>query len=351
MRERLLKLIYAAVMIGFLWLILRFLLPWTAPILVAFTMAALLENAVRPMVRGGWHRKSASAAMTAVLLGALISLITAAASRAMSLASDFAGEVPELMGAGLELIRSLRAEAEKLTAASPEGLKIYLSAAADGIERLAFTLPAELSQKAMAAVGSMVQSLPDVLLFTVTAGIGTYFISASYPQVTAFVLNQLPADMRRRFSELSTDLKGSFGGFLRAQLILMLITFFELLTAFLIFGIDGAFYIAAVTALVDALPVFGVGTVLLPWAAFELLMGEYGFALRLTVLWGGVNIVRSCIQAKLLGDQIGLDPVVSLLAVYIGWRVCGVMGMLTFPLIFVTVVQLNDRGIIRLWKN
>lgn len=351
MRQRLLELVYAAVVIGFLWLILRFLLPWTAPILVAFAMAAVLENAVRPMVRGGWHRKSASAVMTLTLLGALILIISTAVSKTFELVSGFAGKVPGLMESGMELMRSLRGDAERLMTSAPEGLKTYLDAAADGMERAAFTLPAELSQKAMAAVGGMAQALPDVLLFTVTAGIGTYFISASYPKVTAFILNQLPAETRRRLSELSTDLKGSFGGFLRAQLILMLITFFELLTAFLIFKTEGAFYIAAATALVDALPVFGVGTVLLPWAVFELLMGDYAFALRLTALWGGVNIVRSCIQAKLLGDQIGLDPVVSLLAIYIGWRVCGVVGMLTFPLIFVTVVQLNDRGIIKLWKN
>lgn len=351
MRQRLLELVYAAVVIGFLWLILRFLLPWTAPILVAFAMAALLENAVRPMVKGGWHRKTASAVMTLVLLGTLTVIITVAVTKTFELASGFAREVPKLMEAALEFMRTLRSDAERLTASVPESLRSYLDAAADGMERAAFTLPAELSQKAMAAVGGMAQRLPDVLLFTVTAGIGTYFISAAYPKVTAFILNQLPAETRRRFEELSSDIKGSFGGFLRAQLILMLITFFELLTAFVIFGTEGAFYIAAATALVDALPVFGVGTVLLPWAAFELLMGNYALALRLAALWGGVNIVRSCIQAKLLGDQIGLDPVVSLLAVYIGWRVCGVIGMLTFPLVFVTVVQLNDRGIIRLWKK
>ena len=63
------------------------------------------------------------------------------------------------------------------------------------------------------------------------------------------------------------------------------------------------------------------------------------------------NLVRSCAQAKLLGDQIGLDPLASLTAIYIGWRVKGVIGMLLFPLILVTLRQLNDRGVIRLWKE
>ena len=64
-----------------------------------------------------------------------------------------------------------------------------------------------------------------------------------------------------------------------------------------------------------------------------------------------MSLVRSCIQAKLVGDQIGLDPIASLLAVYAGWRSCGVWGMLSFPLLLVTLRQLNDRGVLRLWKN
>ena len=71
----------------------------------------------------------------------------------------------------------------------------------------------------------------------------------------------------------------------------------------------------------------------------------------LLISWGVTNLVRSCAQAKLLGDQIGLDPLASLTAIYIGWRVKGVIGMLLFPLILVTLCQLNDRGVIRLWKE
>ena len=113
----------------------------------------------------------------------------------------------------------------------------------------------------------------------------------------------------------------------------------------------GALGIAAVTALIDALPVFGTGVVLVPWAIFCLLLGNTGRAIGLIICWAFVNLVRSCTQAKLLGDQIGLDPIASLAAIYVGWRVCGVWGMLLFPILLVTVQQLNDRGVIRLWKS
>ena len=150
---------------------------------------------------------------------------------------------------------------------------------------------------------------------------------------------------------MGADLKGSFGGWLRAQGILMGITFFELLLAFWLLRIRGALGLAALTAFVDALPIFGTGIILAPWALYSLLLGDLGRGIGLLVTWGAVSLVRSCIEAKLLGDQIGLDPLASLAAIYVGWRVWSVWGMLLFPILLVTLRQFNDKGVVWLWKR
>ena len=111
------------------------------------------------------------------------------------------------------------------------------------------------------------------------------------------------------------------------------------------------YVLAAVTAVVDALPVFGTGTILVPWAVYELLLGSGVRAVSLVLIWMGTNLVRSTVQAKLLGDRIGLSPLASLLAVYVGWRAWRVWGMLLFPIVLAVLSQLNDKGIIRLWRN
>ena len=234
---------------------------------------------------------------------------------------------------------------------APDGTAVYLESVASSLGDMLYSLPATISKQAIAFLSRTAQASPDTLLFIVTAGIGTYFISAAFPKINAFILAQLPSSFRQRLEGLGADLRGSFGGFMRAQLILMAMTFIELLIAFLLLGVRGALGIAAVTALIDALPVFGTGVVLVPWAIFCLLLGNTGRAIGLIICWAFVNLVRSCTQAKLLGDQIGLDPIASLAAIYVGWRVCGVWGMLLFPILLVTVQQLNDRGVIRLWKS
>lgn len=344
-------LLYGAALVGALWLLVRFLLPWMAPFLLAFSLAALLEPAVRLLVSRGWPRGAAAGLLTAALLGLMVSGLTALAGRGITAASAFARQTPELMNALSQGIHRVEERALAAIETAPEGVADYLRTALDALGDALYGLPGLLSQWALDALGKAAQSSGDVLLFAVTAGIGTYFISAAFPRVLAFLAAQLPEEWRQRFSGLGRDLKGNLGAMLRAQLILMGMTFFALLLGFLLLGIPGAMGIAALTALIDALPVFGAGIVLLPWALYETLLWDYGRALGLFLCWALVTLLRSCAQAKLLGDQIGLEPLASLLAIYVGWRVCGVWGMLLFPLLMVTLQQLNDRGVLRLWKN
>lgn len=347
-KEKLLRLGRGALALFGLWLAARYLLPWAAPFLVAFALATLIEPAVGWLSRHGWRRSAAAGLMSVLLLGLLIRGLAAIAAWLASAVADFALQAPALVE-NLSL-RARELESWALSAA-PESAREALSSALDSLRNGLSRAPAELSRSALEGLGKLAQAGPGVLLFAVTAGIGSYFFSAAFPRVLAFLAAQLPRRQRDRLRELGQDLRGSFGGFLRAQLILMTMTFFELLLAFLLLGIKKPVGLAALTALVDALPVFGTGTVLVPWALYALLLGEFSLGLGLLITWGLVNLVRSCVQAKLLGDQIGLDPLASLIAIYVGWRVWGVWGMLLFPLLLVTLQQLNDRGLIHLWNQ
>lgn len=355
MRQRTLKylthLLYAAAGLGGAFLALHFLLPWLAPFLVSLALAALLEPAVRLLVHHGWRRRAAAAVLTLLLLAAVIWGLTELTARGLAAVTAFARQSPALIAQLGQGFAALEERGLQAVAAAPEEVSAYLQLALDGVGEALSALPARLSQWALDTLARLAQSGPDVLLFAVTAGIGTWFVSARFPETLAFFAAQLPAQGAARLSGLGRDLRASFGGLLRSQLILMAMTFFELLLVFLLLGIPGAPGLAAVTALIDALPVFGTGTVLLPWAAWCLLAGRTGRAAGLAAAWAGVNLVRSCTQAKLLGDQIGLDPLASLVAVYVGWRVWRLRGMLLFPVVLVTLQQLNDKGVIKLWKN
>lgn len=336
---------------GALYLMGRCLLPWTAPILTAWVLAALLEPAVSFLVRRRWRRGAAAALCTLTALGLLLWGITALIGRGVTAATELSKALPALMEALSLRLGDLRALIEQHIRTAPAPTAALLEGALSSLAAAASALPAQLSKGLVALLSRMAQASPDTLLFFVTAALGTYFISAAFPTVNAFVLAQLPDWLRQRLEGLGADLKSGFGGLVRAQLLLMGICFLELLTAFLLLKIQGAAVIAAVTAVIDALPVFGTGIVLLPWALACLLLGQTRRGLGLLVCWGLTELVRNAAQAKLLGDQIGLDPLASLLSVYVGWRVAGVGGMLLFPLGLMVLIRLNDRGVVRLWRS
>ena len=271
--------------------------------------------------------------------------------RGVTAATELSRALPALMEALSLRLGDLRALVEQHIRSAPAPTAALLEGALSSLAAAASALPAQLSRGLVTLLSRMAQASPDTLLFLVTAALGTYFISAAFPTVNAFLLAQLPDWLRQRLEGLGEDLKSGFGGLVRAQLILTGICFVELLAAFLLLRVQGAAVLAAVTAVIDALPVFGTGVVLLPWALACLLLGQTRRGLGLILCWGVTELVRSAAQAKLLGDQIGLDPLASLLSVYVGWRVAGVGGMLLFPLGIYALIRLNDRGVVRLWKN
>ena len=344
-------LIDTAAIVGGLWLFIRFLLPWTAPLLLAFVIAALLEVPVGALTRRGWPRGAAAGLLTLSVLGLIIWAASALSGRLVSLATSFASQVPALAQGLSSMTGRLLSRISQYSAGLPQATAEYLGTAVDAVIVYFNSLPAAVSRKALDIIAKTAQSSPDILLFTVTAGIGSYFLSSSFPTTLAFITAQLPQSLNEKLQYAKANLRGSFGGMIKAQLILSAMSFFQLICSFLLLGIDNAVGAAAITALIDALPVFGTGAVLLPWAAYCLLLGQVRTGTGLCVSWALVTLVRSCAQAKLLGDQIGLDPLVSLLSIYVGFKVWSVWGMLLFPLLAVTAKQLNDRGIVHLWKS
>lgn len=344
-------LLYAAGAVGLIWLAVRFLLPWAAPFILAWLIAAALETPVSFLVRRGWRRGAASGICTLTALSLLLWAMGALLWEGLGKLSDFARELPVLMEAVTSKLKDMETVLNSHISAAPEGSAMFLEMASSALTDALSSLPGHISKAAVSFLSKTAQASPDMLLFAVTVSIGAYFISSAFPRINGFMLAQLPEKLRLRLRGLGSDLKSSFGGVLRSQLILMALTFFQLLVAFWLLGVESSVELAAVTALVDALPVFGTGIILLPWALCNFLLGGSRRGLGLMLCWLLVSLVRNVMQAKLMGDQIGLEPLASLISIYVGWRVWGVGGMLLFPILLVTLQQLNDRGIISLWKS
>jgi len=187
----------------------------------------------------------------------------------------------------------------------------------------------------VAKITGFTLSLPQVLVFIVVTILATYFMSSDKHRINRFLDRQFPVQWMERTREVLNKLFSALFGWLRAQLILMTVTFTELTIAFLIMRIENALLLALLIAVIDALPVFGVGTVLIPWGIIEIFAGNYQRGFSLLLIYIIVLVVRQLIEPKIVGEQIGIHPLLTLFAMYTGLQLMGVIGMIVGPVLMV----------------
>lgn len=329
---------------------LPFLLPLIGPFLIAFAAAAAMEPAVGGLARRGVPRGLAAGVVTVLLLTVLGIFLSLTVSGGISALANFAKRTPELLAALSDGLESLQSRLIGLIRKAPENVVEQLTAALEAVAGELYAIPAYLSETLLGLLAGAAKRSPDLLLFTATAAIGVYFFSAYYRDLMDFIARQLPGAARKKARRAWAGLRSACKGYLKVQCMLVGITFLELLALFFIMGMKHPLILAVAVALVDALPVLGAGTVLLPWAVYGLIVGSTTQAMELLIGYAAISAVRNMIQAKLMDDQLGLHPVVSLICIYVGWKLAGFAGMLLLPIAAVVLKELNDIGVVRLWK-
>ncbi len=347
----LLVVAYTAIAIIAVWLILRYLIPWFAPFILAFATAAVIEPAISCCTDNFHFKRGFAAFVCSVLtLFSFTGISVLLISRAIYEITAFAKELPTVLNNMPDIYQIVNEKIYNFITAAPLDVQTYLTDAVDSVFAKLSELPVALSSKLLDFVSSAISFAPNAILFIATYAISVIFISISFPDIKKFIIRQIPYKAHAKLREIKNGLLATMGQWLRAELILMFITFIELTVFFMILGIDYAALLAVVTALVDALPVLGVGTVLIPWAIVELLLGNGRLAVSLVVIYCAVVIIRSFLEPKILGSHIGLPPVVTLIAVYVGYACAGIFGMIMFPVAIIILKQFNDLGYIDILK-
>lgn len=194
-------------------------------------------------------------------------------------------------------------------------------------------------------VGSFAMSLPSVGVAFIIFLMASYFILADYPQIKEKVTEKIPPEFRSFFRDLKHIVVDAFGGYLKAQLILSAAVFGILLLGFLVLRENYALLLAFVLAIMDFIPIIGSGTFLVPWVVIDLVTGNYPHAIGLMVTWGIIAVFRRVAEPKIVGNQTGLSPIVSLISIYIGMRLAGVAGMILGPILCLIVLNLGRGGL------
>ncbi len=193
-------------------------------------------------------------------------------------------------------------------------------------------------------LGRVVRSLPETLLYVIITIISSVYLSSRLDRVNSFLIRLIPEKHRDGFMKIKRRTVSALLSYLKAYSLIYVITFAELLFGFTLLGVKNGVLLAVFVAFVDILPVFGVGTVLIPWAVGSLLMGDKRTFILLLVLYAIITVIRELAEPKIVGRSIGLDPLLTLFIMFVGYKTIGVIGMIIAPLISVVAVGIGGFG-------
>lgn len=345
------RTVTALLWIGGAVVFFKFLLTPLLPFLLALALAAMAEPLVQKLRRGmRVSRSFAAMLVTTLLLLAFAGLLALPLARLAAELRAWSGRLPAAVAGFPDLWNGMLDRIGSWYAASPSFLRSALDLFAGFFMERGPSLAGEAGAWLMGAASSVLSALPDLGLFLVTTVLAVYFTSLSYPAILAFLKRQLPPAWQDRCRDAARCFRSTVLRWLRAELLLLFTTFVLLLAGFWRMGLEYALLAAVFTALVDALPVLGTGTVLLPWAVICLLLGDTGRGVSLLTIYAVCMAVHSLLEPRLLAKQAGLPPITALLAMYLGFHFMGVGGMVLLPVLLLLAKQFQDAGVIRLWK-
>ena len=207
----------------------------------------------------------------------------------------------------------------------------------------------------ISGVYSVVKNIPSILISVVIGVIAWILFTKDYKKVVKFIKLQLPDKHKNLLSETKKIFSSTILKMCRAYGLIMFITFCENFLGLTILNLIGVmknsyvFVIAICIAVFDILPVAGSGGILIPWSLIALVSGNVGQCVGLLILYAVITVIRQYIEPKIVGDSLGVNPLVTLAGLYFGLKLFGFMGMFIVPICVMTLKAFNDAGRIHLY--
>ncbi|MDR1598832.1 MAG: sporulation integral membrane protein YtvI [Oscillospiraceae bacterium] len=323
--------------------VISLLLPYVAPFIVALALAAVIEPLVKLLSRLFGRMKTrravAAAICTALLLALILLSALALSTRVFS----------ELRGMALTLPRNVAGGVTSAMAWLDERLEeidLIDDETRAAIRQLIITLGSSITSAASAFASSLARGLwntatvtvPQALLFTTLAFMGTFYLSADKDRIIKFLCSLMPAGARQGSAMIKANLFRGLVGQLRAQLIMLLVTFTELSIGFSLIQMEYIMLLAAVIAILDALPIIGTGLFLIPMSIAGFFASDFRRGVGYLLLYVIIGIVRQTLEPRLIGRSIGLHPLATMMSMYASYRAIGLTGMIIGPILLMMIM-------------
>ena len=321
--------------------LIGFLMPFVIGWLIA-AIAAPLVNWLEKRLR--IVKKLGSALIVILVLAAIVLVLYFGISRLAAELGDLARNFPQMYAQLEEGLGQIGDTLSGIFKRLPEGIQTSWKTVAENLDRYMGELVSGISEPTVNAAGNFARRVPYYLISFIVAVMSAYFFIVQREEVLGWMKRTAPDAVRKRMTLVMDYLKYAVGGYFKAQFKIMGIVFLILLVGLGFLNTGYFVLVALLIAFLDFLPFFGTGTAMIPWAVYEFFMGDYKTTAALAVLYVVTQVVRQLLQPKFVGDSVGLNPLVTLLLLYIGYRMGGVLWMILAVPIGMVLINMCQAG-------
>ena len=323
------------------------------PFLIAFVVSLLIEPLIKfCMKKLKMKRKVSAILIFIIILSIIIGLIgwgiATLVSEATNLLNNINFYIDKVSNESQNLISRFKFDKIKI---SQELLSIFQNSSDDFVQTAS-----DWVKNILTRMLNTLTSLPKIGIYIVITILALYFMCTDKIYMLDQIEHHLPEKWVKNLSRHVKALVKALGCYLKAQLKLVLISFIISLIGLYIFSISGMnikypLMIAIGIAIVDALPIFGSGTVMMPWAIISAFNGDVRLGVAILVLWIVMCVVRQILEPKIVSGQIGIHPIFTLIAMYTGFRFLGLIGMFVGPIVLIILKNIYevriDKGFVK----
>ncbi len=366
-REFLINLMFIAVVLAIIYVFFKYLFWVTAPFILTFFFAVLLQTPLRYIEKRVKHKHHAFWSILLVVLSILVILIPlglllgTAVGRVVDIVKHFVDQLNDiptfLTSLEKDIIDIIKFLPDSVYKTASESIHNFFTPLIEDFDVSALDLSSVKTgvTSGLSGVVSVMKNVPGIMIGVVIGIIAWIFFTKDYDRIVRFIQQQLPENKKNLLVEIKQVFSKTILKMIRAYGLIMFITFGELFLGFSILSMLGIMknnyyvFIAVLIAIFDIMPIAGSGGILIPWAFISLIMGNYKQAIGIIVIYAVITVIRQYIEPKIVGDSLGVHPIVTLMGLYFGLKLFGFLGMFIVPITVMTLKAFNDTGRIHLW--
>lgn len=310
-----------------------FLLPKIIRFFLPFVVAWIISLIANPLVRFMEKRvkivrKHSSAIIIILVLAAVIGILYGLGSFLVRELTGFIQDIPNIYEALSQQVDVFADKLSGIYSMLPASNRNTLDTIVNGIGTSISAYMSSDNFPTFSDAGDFAKNIADVIFSCIIVLISSYFFIADRDRIVAIFRKTVPDYILNKFDMINNNFKQAIGGYFKAQFKLMVIVFIILYVGFSILRVNYAFLLALVVAFIDLLPFFGTGAVIGPWAVYNLIVGRYGDAIFLIVIYLLCQLIKQLLQPKMVGDSIGISPLATLFFMFIGYQIGGLFGLI-----------------------